>query len=597
MNKQMQSSWREEREEPKQWKTEGILLYLKFRTGRGCQRNLPPNQHVEDELPPTFTKRSRQSTTIDHVAQTPRQVGIPERSLRSPCYMCNPSEQVKPMTKQRRGKRDRQRPQSRAVLKHGADKPSGGIEALIPSLIGLAILVGAVMAKMGFRGRATVAGIDLGTTNSVICVQAPAKGVGQIDCIPDPATGSPIIPSVVSFLEASERPVGPKSKTPSLLYPHPSAVIVGTPAKRRIDSHPHHTLYNAKRVIGRSSDDPAVRDVEHEVEFAFTEDDDGALAFAVPESDRPIAPHQVGSYVVHHLMVIAQQFLGHDNVKSAVICVPAKFNDAQKMATYQAFRNAGIQVARVVEEPTAAALAYGLHRKEGVDYILVYDFGGGTLDVSLLHVSEGFVDVMGSDGDDLLGGADFDAAIATFLLTKKDGQVLVDRVSTAMKSLEKPGVDLEDALSAACPTLKETPLCTASSFHTLGEQMKIGLSSYPDGGGEVSSRCLGLPDVIPDELTLSSFCDILQPETLSLTSEEYQTSVQPLFDRSVLPVERLLHDLNLRPEEIDEVVMVGGTTRIPHVRTLVQNVLPTAQLNTHIDPDITVAYGAASVID
>lgn len=536
--------------------------------------------------------------------------------------MCKPNveetEKMSPKSaiRRRRGKRDKTpvenvpvvtsapaktKRKSRALQKHGADKPSGGIEALLPSFIGLAVLGFGLMAKMGFRGRASVAGIDLGTTNSVICVQAPAKGIGEIQCIPDDTNGSPIIPSVVSFLEPSEIPVGPSSKVPSLLKPHPTAVVVGQTAKRRIDSHPHHTLYHAKRVLGRSSDDEAVAELRGEVEFTVQDNDNGeGVLFQVPDTPHPIPPSQVGSYVVSHLMKITEKFLGHENVKSAVICVPAKFNQLQRMATHEAFQRAGVKVARVVEEPTAAALAYGLHKKQGVDYILVYDFGGGTLDVSLLYVTNDFVDVMGSDGDDRLGGADFDAAVANFLLTH-GGQGVVDRVSRVLERLAQklePGRDLDDALASACPTLEKTPLCTSSSFHTIGEELKITLSAYPDGEATANSTCMGLSgDVIDQIQSLTELCAALTTKELSINSDQYTSSVQSLYDRAVTPVTRLLADLDLTPGDIDEVVMVGGSTRMPHIRKLVQRALPTAKLNTHIDPDITVAYGAASVID
>ena len=482
---------------------------------------------------------------------------------------------------------------SKALQKHGNDSPSGGIESLLPSFIGLAVLACGIMAKMGFRGRASVAGIDLGTTNSVVCVQKLDKGVGEIECIPDPKTGSPIIPSAVSFLEPWERKVGPSSKIASQLDPHPSYVVVGQAAKKRIDSHPHHTLYQAKRVLGRPADDPAIDKLRGEVEFGIhSQEDADGVYFQVPDTPLPISPQQVGSYVVHYLSQITKEFLGHDNVKSAVICVPAKFNDEQRQKTHDAFRAAGISVARVVEEPTAAALAYGLHRKEGVDYILVYDFGGGTLDISLLHVSDGFVDVMGSDGDDRLGGADFDAAVAHFLLEQHGGQAIVDLVVPHFERFE-------DELSLKCPDLPDIPLCTSSSFHTIAEELKIQLSAFPDGGGNVSSQCLALEQTLArqKDLGIAEFCSGLQPTTLQLTSNEYNQAVKPLLDRSALPVERLLADLEIETSEIDEVVMVGGTTRMPQVRSLVKQALPDSQLNTHIDPDITVAYGAASVID
>lgn len=533
--------------------------------------------------------------------------------------MCRPTpDPPKELTmRKRRGKREKngtyvpppspeqiavkKKRRSLALEKHSSDAPSGGLQSLLPSIIGLAVLGIMVMAKMGFRGRATVAGIDLGTTNSVICVQKPAKGVGEIECIPDASTGSPIVPSVVSFLEASDRPMGPSSKVPSLIIPHPTHVVVGQKAKRRIDSHPHHTIYNAKRVIGRPFSDAAISELQTEVEFAIQETEEQVASFRVPDTERSIPPFQVGAYIVDHLMKMTNLYLGHENVKSAVICVPAKFDDYQRQETFQAFRHAGISVARVVEEPTAAALAYGLHKKEGVDYIMVYDFGGGTLDISLLYVSEGFVDVMGSDGDDRLGGADFDAAIAHFLLEHRGGNTVVEKVNTAIHHFTKElqeGVDFEQELSHKCPILAKTPLCTTSSFHTIGEQLKIALSSKFNSTDKVQSECLGpSPRLELEKCSLDAFCSYLEPVKLTLTLEEYDEMAQHLYDRSILPVHRLLKDLDLTSKDINEVVMVGGTTRMPQIRNLVRQALPTAQLNTHIDPDITVAYGAASVID
>ena len=544
-----------------------------------------------------------------------------------------PSRLLKQETEASQFVKRKPKKQSKAKQKHGADGPSGGMEALVPSLIGVAILVCAIMAKMGFRGRAQVAGIDLGTTNSVICVQQPSKGVGVIDCIQDPATQSPIIPSVVSFLEPSERPVGAKTKVKSNLNPHPSQVIVGAAAKKRIDSHPHHTLYNAKRVLGRPPTDRAIQQLKKEVEFdisIMSEDlaedpinEDQRVVFRVPHhthSNQPsewmsIAPQQVGSYVVHALLQLTHQQLGHENVNAAVICVPAKFDTLQRQHTVAAFKEAGVTVTRIIEEPTAAALAYGLHQKDGVDYIVVYDFGGGTLDISLLHVSNGFVDVMGSDGDDRLGGADFDAAIAHHWLQQDGKQEAVAAVSSVLHQLsdqleETKHLDLEQELSSHCPNLKEHPLCTVSSFHTLGEQLKIQLSDtfFDDKNADetdaLQAKCLHLPkgmsEIPHDDDSLKmvdTFCESLVELTLTLTRDEYQQAAQPLLERSIEPVQRLLKDLNLKTNEIDEVVMVGGTTRMPQIRALVREALPESQLNTHIDPDITVAYGAASVID
>ena len=470
---------------------------------------------------------------------------------------------------------------------------------MLPSLLGVAVLVVAVMAQQGFRGRASVAGIDLGTTNSVICVQAPSKSVGTIDCIPDPLSGSPIIPSVVSFLEPHERKVGPSSKLPSLLVPHPSHVVVGHKAKQRIESHPQHTLFHAKRVLGRPMNDPAVATLKQEVEFdivqqhgtgSITSNDD-EVAFRV--DDMIISPRQVGSYVVHHLIQITKTFMGHDNIQSAVLAVPAKFNALQRQRTMEAFQAAGIKIVRVLEEPAAAALAYGLHKKEGVEKILVYDFGGGTLDVSVLHVAEGYCEVMGSDGDDRLGGADFDAAVAA---------ILIQQHSSALESLSHSPLSGEE-LSALCPNVSETmPICSLSSLHTLGEQLKIRLS---ETGTVAHASCLAVPPASENHAASpqqqvpppTAICDRLIPTDLSLSMEQFNEAAKPLLERSILPVTRLLKDLTLTEDEMDEIVMVGGTTRMPQIRSLVRKAFSTAQMNTHIDPDLTVAYGAASVND
>jgi len=211
---------------------------------------------------------------------------------------------------------------------------------------------------------------------------------------------------------------------------------------------------------------------------------------------------------------------------------------------------------------------------------------------------------MGSDGDDRLGGSDFDDAIARYLLEHHAEQkAAVKRVASALHQLEgtlSTSDDLEDVLSAQCPALQEIPLCTPSSFHTIGEQLKIGLSEAydPETESTVTAQCLGLPEESAvSDWTIASFCSALQPIILSLNSSEYSQVAQPLFDRSILPVTRLLKDLDLDAAEIDEIVMVGGTTRMPQIRQLVKEAFPVSQLNTHIDPDITVAYGAASVID
>eukprot|EP00551_Chaetoceros_affinis_P011176 CAMPEP_0203669236 /NCGR_PEP_ID=MMETSP0090-20130426/5658_1 /ASSEMBLY_ACC=CAM_ASM_001088 /TAXON_ID=426623 /ORGANISM="Chaetoceros affinis, Strain CCMP159" /LENGTH=599 /DNA_ID=CAMNT_0050533867 /DNA_START=218 /DNA_END=2017 /DNA_ORIENTATION=+ len=555
--------------------------------------------------------------------------------------------------------------------RHEGESQSGGMEALLPSFIAIIVLGCGFVAKMGFRGRATVAGIDLGTTNSVICVQQQSKGkeVGEINCIPDPFNNSPIVPSVISFLDNT------KSKTKSFkkkeelgygLHPSPSYVLVGSAAKERIDTHPHHTLYHAKRVIGRLFGDGAVVELSREVEFnvlkgrqfvfdgdALDDSDDDGVVFDVPfhsttdassvntNTNKPVKnsdsdsdsdssadeiinhiqlyPHQVGSYIINHLMEITAQFLNHDNVRSAVIAVPAKFNQEQRKSTVQAFKDVGVKVARILEEPVAAALAYGLQKKENVDFILVYDFGGGTLDVSVLQVFEGgYVEVIGNDGDNRLGGADFDAAVAHSLMDQNDGygSKVVNRVSRALLQLEntlqdqqqdllsrgqkEKDSDIEERLMSECPKLVEVPLCSLSSFHTLGESMKIELSSL-SSGGTVSRKCYGLTsDTALDYSKLekvSDFCTELEVIEFELSAGQYDSACRSLYERSLTPVQRILKDLDMNVSEIDEVVMVGGTTRMPQIREMVKKELNVESLNTSIDPDLTVAYGAASVID
>jgi len=418
------------------------------------------------------------------------------------------------------------------------------------------------------------------------------------------------------------------------LDPHPSQVIVGSAAKLRIDTHPHHTLYHAKRVLGRPCTDNAVQDLTHEVEFkvscnsttGLTQNDIDELRlnghddilFSVPfhsidqHTHKPInrvflQPHHVGSYIIHHLMEITRTFLQHGSVQNAVIAVPAKFDRFQRAATVKAFRNAGVSVARILEEPVAAALAYGLQKKDGVNYIMVYDFGGGTLDVSILYVSDdGYVDVMGSDGDNSLGGVDFDVAVAHSLLEADGGKgrLVVERVANVLKLIKQKlsgngqEEDMEALLSTQCKKLEKAPLCTFSSFHTIGEKMKINLSSSPSDNDTVYGSCLGLSKQVGSNLeSLPELCSLLEPMELTLTLDQYNEVCEHLYDRSLIPIRRILKDMDLQREEIDEVVMVGGTTRMPQIQSLVKKELGVQSLNTHIDPDLTVAYGAASVID
>ena len=404
------------------------------------------------------------------------------------------------------------------------------------------------------------------------------------------------------------------------LTPHPVDVVVGEAAKARINAHPHHTVYHAKRIIGREYTHSSVNSLKGEVEFDIVskeneDSNENVAAFKVPyhlppdlgsaqSNNAVLTPSQIGSYIINHLRTMTRNHLGHNNIQSAVIAIPAKFEPPQRDATIRAFELAGLKVARILEEPTAAALAYGLHKRSDVHYVMVYDFGGGTLDISLLYIGEGgFIEVLGSEGDEQLGGADFDAAVAHWLLHKRGANSVVDIVTESIRAIEKriqttnseSDVDVEDVVEELCPKLKQTPLCTSSSLHTLGEQIKISLSNGIGREESVANvTCFGLSSILD---TAEDLCNGITPVEFSLTLEEYNLAVEHLYNRSLLPVQRILKNLNLKKEEVDEVVMVGGTTRMPQIRELVRLELGKEHLNTHIDPDLTVAYGAASVID
>jgi len=340
-----------------------------------------------------------------------------------------------------------------------------------------------------------------------------------------------------------------------------------------------------------------------------------------------VSPETVGSHVLRHLLSIAQASLGHSQLSKAVMAVPAKFTARQRSATAEAFKQAGLRVMRIIEEPTAAALAYGLDKKPNVEYILVYDFGGGTLDVSLLFVNKESVQVIATHGDDLLGGADFDQCVARTLSDKLAsrkslGEGFLDRgcvmettttttttTATAAtpeevedgalkKESEKEAKDAKDKEvngSAAtdfdkggegqkAATVALLP-CSASNLRVLAERVKRDLSSSDQALASCSA--LNKPNGVCTE------------GTASVTRGEFETGAhcRGLFDRALKPVEDLLNEALMPREEIDEVVLVGGTSRVPLVRQLLKDFFGMEHLNHEIDPDLTVAIGAASIVD
>jgi molecular chaperone DnaK (HSP70) len=271
-----------------------------------------------------------------------------------------------------------------------------------------------------------------------------------------------------------------------------------------------------------------------------------------------VSPEQVGAKVLLHLKQITAKYLGHTQVNKAVIAVPAKFNAQQRAATAEAYKLAGLKVIRVIEEPTAAAVAYKLHKSETVKHILVYDFGGGTLDVSLLYVSKGAVQVYATEGDELLGGSDLDVCLVQHLR-----HLLADQLTTTCSQIDliqqaesiKKQLTYQDSAAFTCDHPSSTSTSSSLAHNTVTNPMKI-----------------------------------------VITRSDFETVCADLFDRALLPVKRLLEELNMDREDVDEVVLVGGSTRIPKVKAMLREYFNKEKLNDYIDPDITVAYGAASIL-
>mmetsp|Transcript_44553 Transcript_44553/g.69668 ORF Transcript_44553/g.69668 Transcript_44553/m.69668 type:complete len:438 (-) Transcript_44553:530-1843(-) len=430
-------------------------------------------------------------------------------------------------------------------------------------IVAILVVGCAVLAAMGFKGRISVVGVDLGTTYSVIGI----NNGGTVEIVPD-KEGHVLVPSTVAFL--------PEGR-----------VAVGRAARRYLEHDPTHTIYNAKRFIGRAAADPSlVKELaEHDFELVERPGNASEGWFRLDEArghGAAVAPEGVGARVLLHLKAMVADHLGYDQVDKAVIAVPAKFDARQRQMTAEAYRQAGLRVMRVLEEPTAAALAYGLHRKPDVHHILVYDFGGGTLDVSVLFVNEGSVEVEASEGDDHLGGSDFDQCLAHHL-TARLGPDLVD--AGTFRRVE-----------ACRGAMAEAHLCTQHLLYPLSEELKRRLSDqlYSD------VRCMvqrpGASSMRGGEADVCAPANWVETQ-LTVTRDEFEHACSDLFERAMIPVDLVLEEVGLTARGVDEVVMVGGTTRIPRVRARLKEHLGVESLNTHIDPDITVAYGAATVID
>ncbi len=366
-----------------------------------------------------------------------------------------------------------------------------------------------------------IIGIDLGTTNSVVAVM---EG-GQPVVIPN-QEGGRTTPSVVGFAKSGER-------------------LVGTVAKRQAVTNPENTIYSIKRFMGRRYDEVNEETKRVPYQVVAGENNDAR----VDAGGKKQSPPEISAMVLGKLKEAAEAYLG-EKVTEAVITVPAYFNDAQRQATKDAGKIAGLDVKRIINEPTAAALAYGLDRKKN-ETIAVYDFGGGTFDISILEVGDGVVEVKSTNGDTHLGGDNIDQLIIDWLIAefKRDQGVDVSNDKMALQRLKEAAEKAKIELSTLLETEINLPFLTA------------------DASG-------------PKHLAVK------------LTRARFEQMIADLVDRSIEPCKKASTDASLQPSQIDEVVLVGGTTRIPKVQEAVRNLFG-KDPNRSVNPDEVVAVGAA----
>ena len=368
-----------------------------------------------------------------------------------------------------------------------------------------------------------IIGIDLGTTNSCVSIME-----GSQPKVLENAEGARTTPSVVAFTGDSEK-------------------LVGQPAKRQAVTNPENTIFAVKRLIGRNFDDPTVKKDIEAAPFKIVNSEKGDAW--IEAKNEKYSPSQISAFILQKMKETAEKYLGQE-VTKAVITVPAYFNDAQRQATKDAGKIAGLEVLRIINEPTAASLAYGLDKKQNKK-IAVYDLGGGTFDVSILELGDGVFEVKSTNGDTFLGGEDFDNAIVDYLVAefKKDN-----------------GIDLKtDKL--ALQRLKEA-----------AEKAKIELSS-------AEQTDVNLPFITADKTGPKHI-------NLKMTRAKLEALVEDLIARTLPPCKTALKDAGLSANEIDEIVMVGGMTRMPKVLAEVKNFFG-KEPNKSVNPDEVVAMGAA----
>jgi len=370
------------------------------------------------------------------------------------------------------------------------------------------------------EGMGTVIGIDLGTTYSCVGVFKN----GRVEIIANDQ-GNRITPSYVAFMEGGER-------------------LVGDAAKNQATIHPESTVFDVKRLIGRKFSDKSVQADKKLVPYDIVSDKDKP---AIKVDGMTFAPEEVSAMILQKMKATAELFLGKE-IFNAVVTVPAYFNDAQRQATKDAGTIAGLKVERIINEPTAAAIAYGMDKTGGESNVLVFDLGGGTFDVTLLTIDNGVFEVLATNGDTHLGGEDFDQRVMQYFIKmmKKKSDVDISKDKRALQKLRKEVERVKRALSSQ-------------------QQARLEIEDLADG------------------FDLSE----------TLTRARFEELNNDLFKKTMGPVGRVLEDSDLSKSEVDEIVLVGGSTRIPKVQQLISEYFGGKEPSKGINPDEAIAYGAA----
>lgn len=392
------------------------------------------------------------------------------------------------------------------------------------ALLGASLLTGPTLVNAADESLGTVIGIDLGTTYSCVGVFKN----GKVEIIANDQ-GNRITPSYVSWTQEGER-------------------LVGDAAKNQATIRPESTIFDVKRLIGRNFNDPTVQaDMKLLPYKLVNKDGKPFVEVELPDGKKQFAPEEISAMVLQKMKSTAEGYLG-EKVKSAVVTVPAYFNDAQRQATKDAGTISGMNVLRIINEPTAAAIAYGLDKNEGEKNILVFDLGGGTFDVTLLTIENGVFEVLATNGDTHLGGEDFDQRVMKFFIKKfqKDHKKDISSDKKAMQKLRREV-----------------------------ERVKRELSTQHQARLEIESLIDGI-----------DFSE-------TLTRARFEELNQDLFKKTLQPVTKVLEDGGLKKNEVDEVVLVGGSTRIPKVQQLIKDYFNGKEPNRGINPDEAVAFGAA----